>query len=387
MSMTEGLGPDDDLSIRGDIETTSVADLLRSLLASRETGILTFRSEETTKSIYIREGQVVYAASTNPDERLGEHLLLKGRITVRHYLEASRRIGPGRRLGAILVELGAVETEDLIPAVEQQVREIVLELFSWTRGTYELVLKDMDPESVMVLRLPTENLILEGIRRTTAWTRVQKGCGDLDDILVPTGNTEILYRLELSDEEQELLAQVTGRATVEQICQVSYLSNFETCRLLWALQVLGVLRRAGAQEAAHPPDDDRESDLDLEGIVETFNRMFGRIYVFLRGRLGEVVDQFMEDVFEEVSRQYGALFAGVDLKQYGRADFEQLLANVADLPPEQRKALMVSGLNELVFIIQLAVRTRFGSQEEAVVAGIIKDGLKRLHAHREAPPQ
>jgi len=68
----------------------------------------------------------------------------------------------------VLVELGALETEDLIPAVEQQVREIVLELFSWTRGSYELVLKDMDPESVMVLRLPTENLILEGSGARTA---------------------------------------------------------------------------------------------------------------------------------------------------------------------------------------------------------------------------
>jgi hypothetical protein len=81
-----------------------------------------------------------------------------------------------------------------------------------------------------------------------------------------------------------------------------------------------------------------------------------------------------------VSRQYGALFDGVDLKHYGRADFEQMLANVADLPPEQRKSLMVAALNELVFIIQLSVRTRYGAQEEAVVSGIIKEGFRRLGA-------
>jgi hypothetical protein len=86
----------------------------------------------------------------------------------------------------------------------------------------------------------------------------------------------------------------------------------------------------------------------------------------------------METCMEEVSRQYGALFHGVDLKQYGRADYEQMLANVADLPPEQRKSVMVAALNELVFVIQLAVRTRHGVQEEAVVSGIIKDGLRRL---------
>ena len=55
-------------------------------------------------------------ASSDPDERLGEDLLLRGKITVRQYLEASQLIRPGRRLGTILVELGALEAEDLMPA-------------------------------------------------------------------------------------------------------------------------------------------------------------------------------------------------------------------------------------------------------------------------------
>ncbi|HET8644854.1 MAG TPA: DUF4388 domain-containing protein, partial [Vicinamibacteria bacterium] len=70
---------DDDLTIRGEIDTTSVPELLRSLLASRETGVLTFRNSEVTKSIYVKEGRVVYAASTDADERLGEVLLLQGK--------------------------------------------------------------------------------------------------------------------------------------------------------------------------------------------------------------------------------------------------------------------------------------------------------------------
>ena len=45
---------------------------------------------------------------TDPDERLGENLLLRGRITARQYREASKLIRPGRRLGAILVELEAI---------------------------------------------------------------------------------------------------------------------------------------------------------------------------------------------------------------------------------------------------------------------------------------
>jgi hypothetical protein len=206
-----------------------------------------------------------------------------------------------------------------------------------------------------------------------------RGLGDISVVFARAGGAD--YKLELSPEEQEVLAQVSGRSTIEQICEVSYLGHFETCRILWGLLVLGVLARRGqtdpvAEEGARA----REREWDLEGIVEKFNQMFGRIYTFLQGRLGREVDGFMDAVLDDVSRQYGALFGGVDLKQYGRADFEQMLANVADLPPEQRRSLMVAGLNELVFVLQLSVRTRCGKEEEAVVSGIIKDGFRRLGA-------
>jgi uncharacterized protein DUF4388 len=371
---------DEELTIRGDIETSSVPELLRSLLSSGETGVLTVRNGDSAKTISIDRGRIVYATSNNVDERLGESLLVRGKLSVRQFLEASKLIRPDTRLGAILIELNALGPDELMPAVEHQVREILMELFTWTRGDYELVIRDLDPEGIVVLNMSTENLILEGIRRSKAWSQVTRAIGEIGTVFVPTGNTEVLYKLDLTSEEQEILDHVNGRSTVEHICDVSYLSNFETCRILWALQVLGVIRKGLADDAAAlgEGDAERERELDLEEIVETFNQMFSRIYHFLKGRLGDKADAFVDLCLEDVSRQYGTLFAGVDLKHYGRADYEQMLANVADLPAEQRKSVMVAALNELVFVIQLSVRTRHGAQEEAVVSGIIKDGFRRL---------
>lgn len=197
---------------------------------------------------------------------------------------------------------------------------------------------------------------------------------------VPTGNTESLLRIELTEEEQEVLTNVNGRASVEQICQVSYLSNLETCRVLWALMVLGVVRKGQPGEAAGRAERAaaHEEELDLEGVVEHFNQMLSRVYVFLQGRVGTEVDAFMEEALGRVTTQYGSLFYGVDLKQYGRADYDQLLANVADLPASERRQLILAGLNELVAAIQLGVKEHHGAQEEAVVSGIIKEAYRRL---------
>jgi hypothetical protein len=371
------------LTLRGRIEDSSVPELLRSVLGSGETGVLTLRTGQVTKSVYMHMGRVVYAKSTNPDERLGESLLVRGKITVRHYLEASKLIRPGRKLGAILVELGAIEPEDLLPAVEQHVKEILLDVFTWTTGEYELLMTEPGLDDVVTLNLSLENLILEGIRRTRSWSRIYRGIGDIQLVPVPTGSTDVLYKLELSDDEQEVLAHVNGRATIEQICQVSYLSQFETCRILWALQVLGVIRRLGEEEAVLESEGvlAREQEMDLGDVVEKFNQMLGRIYSFLRGRSGDAVDEFMAAALRKVADHYEALFYGVDLRQYGRADYDQMLANVADLPADQRKRLMIAGLRELVGTILKGVREHHGSQEEAVVSGIVKDGLRRLERH------
>ncbi len=368
--------PDDDLTIRGEIEASSVPELLRSFVGSGETGILTFRRGEVAKSLYLQEGKVVYAASNDPDERLGENLLVKGRITVRQYIEASNEIRPGRRLGAILVDLQAIESEELIGAVEQQVRDLLVDVMTWTYGGYELVMKEVDAASIVAVNIPLENIILEGLRKSTSWSQISRGLGGIDVVPRKSSDGDVVYRLDLTEEEQELLGHVNGANSVEQICQMSYLTSFETCRTLWAFKVLGLLsvgQEGDAQGAIY-----HERELDLEDVVEKFNQMFGRIYTFLKGRHGEAADTFMQAALDEVSTQYGALFDGVDLKHYGRADFEQMLANIADLPAEQRRSLMLNALNERVFAIQLAARQRHGPQEEAVISGIIKDGLRRL---------
>src|SRR5688572_27930451 len=113
----------------------------------------------------------------------------------------------------------------------------LMDLFTWVQGQYEVVSNELaGRDNVAMLNMSTENHILEGIRNTHSWQQVIRALGDVESVLVPTGSTDANTRLDLTEEEQEILAYVNGRATVEQICDLSYLSSFETCRTLWALQ-------------------------------------------------------------------------------------------------------------------------------------------------------
>ncbi len=101
----------------------------------------------------------------------------------------------------------------------------------------------------------------------------------------------------------------------------------------------------------------------------------------MHGQSGhEEVEAFLAEAVQRASASYPALFYGMDLKQYGRADYDEMLVNVADLPAEERRSLMLTGLSELVAAIQLGVRERYGAQEAALLAGIIRDGFRKLGA-------
>ena len=60
-----------------------------------------------------------------------------GRITARHYVEASKQLGPGRRHGKILVDLKAIEPDELTSSIEQHVKRILLDLCNWVQGRKE----------------------------------------------------------------------------------------------------------------------------------------------------------------------------------------------------------------------------------------------------------
>ena len=226
------------------------------MLGSGETGVLTFRNGDVTKSVYLHMGRVVYARSSNPDERLGESLLLRGKITARQYLEASQLIAPGRRLGTILVELEALEPEDLIGAIEHHVREILLDVFTWTHGEYELAMNEPGKDDVVALNLPTENLILEGIRRTRSWSPVFRGIGDID--VDPDAHRQHGRALQARAHRRGAGGRwptSTAAPRSSRSARSPTSRNFETCRILWALQVLGVIRRGQPGEAAARQED------------------------------------------------------------------------------------------------------------------------------------
>ncbi|MGH9336375.1 MAG: DUF4388 domain-containing protein, partial [Vicinamibacteria bacterium] len=274
-----------ELSIRGSLSEASLPELLASISRSRETGILNFHDAGRWKAIYFKEGRIIYAMSNAQDDRLGEFLLKTGRITVRQFHEASKLIQPDKKLGAVLVEQGIITPDDLFVAIHRHAEAIVYSLFDWIRGEYEFVIKDLSAEGPMVLDLDSSNVILEGIRRLKDYTRIYAGVGPLETVLRPSDHAEgLTHKLNLDEDESQVLSLVNGRLNVEQILAMSYLPNFETLRILFALLSAGVLDRGGAAESERLGI---ELEYELQEIVDHYNRSFEAVCASIRVKVDD----------------------------------------------------------------------------------------------------
>jgi hypothetical protein len=230
-------------------------ELVHDLHRRSWTGSLLLRRGQDTIRITVKEGRLVFASSSNPDHRLGPLLLRRGAIGLPQLEAAGEVIGPGKRLGTILVERGVVEPKELVRAVVDQTQEIIYVAFQWTEGRSELSAGEEAAESI-TLNISTPNLILEGIRRIESWSRVARGAGDLDTRYVRCGSEADRKAMSLTREQQQMIDDLARPRTVESLCGRRGLTDFEVCRNLWAFRVIGVIERVPSKAGGPSFDDD-----------------------------------------------------------------------------------------------------------------------------------
>ena len=238
------------LKLEGTLAERDFPDLVHELHRERWSGSLTLTHAGVGKSVVVKDGRLVFASSSSPDERLGELLLRRGRVTFRQYVEAGRAVAPGRRLGAILVELGVLTPKDLVKVVVEHTQEIIYGAFQWQEGRYRLQPGPVPAEAI-TLKISTPDLIMEGLRRIDAWSRIERGVGGIRARYVRAADYEEAVRsMTLSFEKLSILTSLNGTQDVEAICVESSLPDFEVCRTLWAFRVIGLIRRADAGPGA-----------------------------------------------------------------------------------------------------------------------------------------
>ncbi|MCP3962091.1 MAG: DUF4388 domain-containing protein [bacterium] len=161
------------MELRGKLEKFDFSDILQMLASSGKSGKLSVTQRAGQGVLVLREGRIIYAASSSVRETLGSILLCRGLITedeLRRSLDLQLEANKERRLGAILLEQGLVSKQDLSQVVKEQFGKVVFELLKWHSGYFrfeELQLADCGEVEIDALEflysdgLPADEVLLE----------------------------------------------------------------------------------------------------------------------------------------------------------------------------------------------------------------------------------
>ncbi len=246
----------------GSLALCDFPTLIQALYAHRWTGTTTFTLGGVGKSVFLEDGRLIFASSTSVDDRLGELLLRGGRVTLRQLTDAGQGLGPGKRLGAVLVEQGVLTPKDLVRGVVEHTQQIIHSLFQWTEGRYRLQEGRAASGEAITLKISTPAVIMDGIRRIESWSRIARAVGGIDARYARAdGYEQVVSEAGLAAEVLMLLTDLDGTQSVGELCERSALPDFEVCRCLWGFRVIGAVTRQDHAEQA-PADG-----ADMEGLA------------------------------------------------------------------------------------------------------------------------
>jgi serine/threonine-protein kinase len=152
-----------------DFEDGGFVSALVRTLVTRRTGLWLCEQGGVRKEVYTKHGVPAFVTSNLAGELLGEYLVKK-RVINRSELDMALAVMPRfeGKLGDTLVALGLVEPLELFQHIAEQVREKLLDLFTWASGTATFYEGVDPPSSGFPLRLDAWEILDRGLQRRVA---------------------------------------------------------------------------------------------------------------------------------------------------------------------------------------------------------------------------
>jgi serine/threonine protein kinase len=206
----------------GLLHETSLCRVLHQIADGSITGVLDFDRDPIKKSIDFENGNPVFADSNIESELFGEHLVAQGILSREQHGEtldfAARK---GLRFTEALLALDACTPNILFQQLGGQVRNRILDLFSWITGTFELYVDSPITQSGLPLNLRTHTLIHEGVQERLPLVVIRRFMeGRMSETVLRVPGS-IPADLQLSGRQQRILRTIEAEeTTVEELIRL-----------------------------------------------------------------------------------------------------------------------------------------------------------------------
>jgi hypothetical protein len=153
--------------MKGDLADLGVADLLYLLALRRQTGRLSVLTSCILTHLYLANGRLVLATSTDPVLRLGQILLAAGAVSadqLTDVLDEQAQSAELRPLGPLLIDRGLVSAADVERALHAQMLGALVRVLTVAEGRFLFERAVWPPPELPIPNIDTDALLLESVR-------------------------------------------------------------------------------------------------------------------------------------------------------------------------------------------------------------------------------
>ena len=116
--------------------------IFKKILKDNLSGLLVVKGENFTKRLFFSKKELQFAASDLAQERLGEILYMKGKLTREQFIMLHKmKDNTNDKLGKLLVQQRILDKQGLFAALQDQVKTIAFSTFSMASGEWSFTVE------------------------------------------------------------------------------------------------------------------------------------------------------------------------------------------------------------------------------------------------------
>ncbi len=366
---------DRDLVLSASVQAFPLADILSMLHRASKSGFLLFGFADHEKAVYLHRGEVVFAASNQGVDRLGECLFRGGILNLEQLRDAEKRWTPNHRLGKVLVERGVLTPRELWNGVKLQVEEIVRSLFAYTTGSVYFWEGEVQPDNVVRLALPTRKLISQGLRRRDELLRFLAALEDPDVILVVTGDGAD----GLSGNAHTLCGALTEHLQFGAACRAAGLDPLSGARIIQMLRLAGTVRiERRCEDPGSAADRHADGRAALSELIESLVILMGELATPLVAADGpDAVFERISVLLKDTSVRYPELLAGLEPGFAGALDPRQIEKRAIKISGDRERCVR-DALGEMITYLEFELRNHPRIEDPEIYLDAVEDLRAKL---------
>jgi tetratricopeptide (TPR) repeat protein len=368
-----------------------IAVYLRDIFFNGRGGQLVIKYGGIQKFLYFNKGELIFAKTNKPGERLGEILFKLGKISEEVFSKIDQFIEPRQNLGKVLLKKGLISERNLSDGLLYQFREITLSLFSVFNAEFIFQDKKGFSDEDLNLKITTPFLIEDGIRVMNFHPSIKSFLKD--KVIVPAGKNFLNH---MTEEERQLLIKFKASQTPAEMATVLNIDTDFYWKSLYLAYCLNLLSFQGEEaireerKGKEPPVAETSGSLD--DVIEMKEKLpamnFYQILNVQKGASDDEVkkayfhlarkfhpDRFerslwtehrqaIDEVFDQITKAYRTLSKPEDRTAYdqkiaagGTKEEEKDVGKKAEIRFRQAKTLFNQGrFEEAVIFLEECIK-------------------------------